>query len=558
MLFDPAPAGPRTLGAKSSLMHLRAVLSRDSTAVLSLAAVWVLVELLINPAGEFPLNDDWSYTRSLQQWYEMHHYNLLGWTSMPLAAHLIWGMLFCKIFGFSFTVLRYSTLVLGFIGGIGAYFLSREFSENKVTCFFTALLLLLNPIYLNLSNTFMTDVPFTTFLILSILFFVRGLRQDRLACIIQGIFFILVATMIRQLGLLVAGAFSMALLIKDGFTKRSFFISAVSIVLPFGVYLLYNHWLGTQHIHPVKYDEGFNRVKHNLFGQDHSTFKYLLRQGLNIFVYAGFFIFPLIFRASRAVIWKGRRSPSFLVCIIIMTGIGIYCLVHRNDIPLMGNVMNPYGIGPVDMRDVTILRMEHIRPLPAIVWQLLCLAGIIGGGVLLWAMIHSIGNVQKSDRPLLYFLLIFVVLYCLVMLVGGTYDRYLIPLIPALSVLLLTGLAEQDDPTPAMSRQLGRYAAVFFLMVGAWFSVSGTTNYLSWNRARWNGLRYLIYEAGVRPMHIDGGFEFNGYYNYNDDDVTYMKEKADPTKKSWWWVQDDAYIVAFGPVKGYTVLKTFP
>lgn len=560
MLFDPVPAGPRTIGARYRLMHLRAVLSKDSTAVLTLTAIWVFVELLIHPAGEFPLNDDWSYTRSLQQWYAMHHYNLLGWTSMPLAAHLVWGMVFCKIFGFSFTVLRYSTLVLGCIGGIGAYFLSREFSENKAACFFTALILLLNPIYLNLSNTFMTDVPFTSFLILSILFFVKGLRQGRLTYIIQGIFFILVATMIRQLGLLAAGAFSLALLIKDGFTKRSLFLSVLATGLPLAVYFLYNHWLGTQHIYPVKYDEGFHRIQHNLFGEDHSTFKYLLRQALNIFVYTGFFIFPLIFRAGRTAIWRSRRSPAFLICAVVMAGIGAYCLVHRNNIPLMGNVMNPYGIGPVDMRDVTILRLDHIPPLPAIVWQMLCLAGIIGGGVLLWAMIDSIRNVQGNDRPLLWFLLCFAIAYCLVMLVGGGYDRYLIPLIPVLSVLMLTGLPEQgeDDPASKMNRQLGRCAAVFFFLVGAWFSVAGTTNYLSWNKARWNALRYLTYEAGIPPTRIDGGFEFNGYYNYNDEDITYLKEKADPTKKSWWWVQDDEYMITFGPVKGYAILKTFP
>jgi len=560
MLFDPVPAGLRTIGTRYRLTHLRAVFGKDITAVLSLTAVWVLVELLIHPAGEFPLNDDWSYTRSLEQWYAMHHYNLLGWTSMPLAAHLVWGLVFCKIFGFSFTVLRYSTLVLGCIGGIGAYFLSREFSENKAACFFTALILLLNPIYLNLSNTFMTDVPFTSFLILSILFFVKGLRQNKLTYIIQGIFFILIATMIRQLGLLAAGAFSLALLIKDGFAKRSLLISVLATGLPLGAYLLYNHWLGTQHLYPVKYDEGFRRIQHNLFGQDHSTFKYLLRQGLNIFVYAGFFIFPLVFRVSRTAIWKSRRSPSFLICIVVMVGIGIYCLVHRNNIPLMGNIMNPYGIGPVDMRDVTILHLDNIEPLPAIVWQLLCFVGIIGGGVLLWTMINSIRSVQKSDRPLLWFLLFFAIAYCLVMLIGGTYDRYLIPLIPVLSVLMLTRLPEQDEDDPAsmMNRQLGRCAAVFFFLVGAWFSVAGTTNYLSWNKARWNALRFLTYEAGIPPTHIDGGFEFNGYYNYNDTDITRLKEEADPAKKSWWWVQDDEFMISFGPVEGYTIVRTFP
>jgi 4-amino-4-deoxy-L-arabinose transferase-like glycosyltransferase len=563
MLFDPVPAGIRTIGTRYRLMHLRAVLGKDSTAVLSLTAIWLLVELLVHPAGEFPLIDDWSYTRSLQQWYETHHYTLIGWTSMPLVAQLAWGMLFCKVFGFSFTVLRYSTLVLGWIGGIGAYFLSREFSDNKGACFFTALLLLLNPIYLSLSNTFMTDVPFTSCLILSLLFFVRGLRQDRLAYIIQGICFITIATLIRQLGLLAAGAFAIAMVAKEGFSPfkgwrlRTLLIAALSVGVPLGAYLLYNHWLGTQHIYPVKYDEGVHRIRNNLFGTDHSTAKFLLRQALNIFVYAGFFVFPFVFRTDWASIWKRRRSPGFLICIALMAGMGIYCLIHHNRIPLMGNVMNPYGLGPVDVRDITILRLDHIGLLPAIFWQLLCLVGITGGGFLLLSMIRGIRSAQKEDKPALLFLLCFAAFYCLIMLVGGTYDRYLIPLIPVLSVMLLTGLPVRESAVATRTVQAGRFAALVFLLAGAWFSIAGTANFLALNRARWDALHYLTYEAGIPPSSIDGGFEFNGYYNYNDGDISYLKEKADPTLKSWWWVKDDAYLVAFGPVEGYSILKTF-
>src|SRR5882757_3111253 len=138
MLFDPLPAGARVIGERYRSIQLRSVLSTDGAAVMSLAVIWAFAELLIRPYGEFPLNDDWSYTLSLQQWYSTHHYHLTGWTSMPLLTQLAWGMAFCKVFGFSFTVLRYSTLVLGLAGGIGAYFLSREFSQNKGACFFTA------------------------------------------------------------------------------------------------------------------------------------------------------------------------------------------------------------------------------------------------------------------------------------------------------------------------------------------------------------------------------------------------------------------------------------
>lgn len=559
-------AGFQTVGERSRIMQLRTVLSKDIAAVLSLAAIWVLAEALIHPAGEFPLNDDWSYTLSLQQWYDSHHYHLLGWTSMPLISQLTWGLVFCKIFGFSFTVLRYSTLVLGLAGGIGAYFLAREFTANKGVCLLAASILLLNPIYLNLSNTFMTDVPFTSFVIFSLLFFVKGLRQDKTAYYIQGFLFVLVATLLRQLGLLVACAFSAALLMKHGFSRRSLLIAALSVGLPLGIYLLYNHWLKAQHDYPIKYDEGFRRIKNNLFSKDHSTVKYLLRQALNIFLYTGAFIFPFIFVTGWRTVWRHRRSPAFFACLAAMAAVGIYCLVHRNNISLMGNIMNPYGLGVVDLRDGAILQPGNLHPLPSILWHLLCVAGIIGGGFLLWALVQGVRRIFDKDNAAVLFLIGFAALYCLVMLVGGTYDRYLIPLIPV-SIVLLQAAMPSDAGAQESAGELRKrsfpsrirvYAALAFLLAGAWFSIAGTANYLAWNRARWDGLHYLLDEKGIPSTKIDGGFAFNGYYGYNDNDISSLKDHPSPAKKSWWWVQDDAYVLAFGPIKGYSVLRTYP
>jgi hypothetical protein len=50
---------------------------------------------------------------------------------------------------------------------------------------------------------------------------------------------------------------------------------------------------------------------------------------------------------------------------------------------------------------------------------------------------------------------------------------------------------------------------------------------------------------------MDGGFEFNGFYLYNPD------YKSDG-KASWWWVQKDTYLLSFGPVPGYDIVKEFP
>jgi hypothetical protein len=56
---------------------------------------------------------------------------------------------------------------------------------------------------------------------------------------------------------------------------------------------------------------------------------------------------------------------------------------------------------------------------------------------------------------------------------------------------------------------------------------------------------------GVPPAAIDGGFEFNGTHLYSED------YEGIPGK-SWWWVQDDEYVIAFAPIPGYRVVNRVP
>ena len=37
--------------------------SQDLAALFSLSFLWIAMVLIINPVGEFPLNDDWMYAR---------------------------------------------------------------------------------------------------------------------------------------------------------------------------------------------------------------------------------------------------------------------------------------------------------------------------------------------------------------------------------------------------------------------------------------------------------------------------------------------------------------
>ena len=87
------------------------------------------------------------------------------------------------------------------------------------------------------------------------------------------------------------------------------------------------------------------------------------------------------------------------------------------------------------------------------------------------------------------------------------------------------------------------------IFIYAGVSVAATHDYLAWNRMRWMATRLLM-ESGISPTQIDGGYEFNGWYL---SDPNY-KRKAD---KSWWWVNDDEYVIASGPLSGYQELQRF-
>ena len=83
----------------------------------------------------------------------------------------------------------------------------------------------------------------------------------------------------------------------------------------------------------------------------------------------------------------------------------------------------------------------------------------------------------------------------------------------------------------------------------AWFAVSATHDYLAWNRARWAALADLTQRDHVDPSRIDGGFEFNALHYYG--------RRPARSGLSWWWVQDDEYRVAFGPMDGYVTLTSW-
>jgi hypothetical protein len=232
----------------------------DITNIVILVTIWIFMVIIVNPIGNFPLNDDWAYARSVKTLLEKGDFQLSDWTAANLFSQVFWGALFSWPFGFSFTALRFSTLTLGLIGVLVTYGLLKEVNASHKIAFCGALLVAANPIYFMLSNTFMNDVPFFGFATLSLYFFLRGLKYDSNIEIIIGVLLTCVAILSRQVGLAIPVAFGCAYVIKKGLYLPNFIKGFLPLVIGFFLQLFYQGWLQSTGRLPYSYGDQINTL----------------------------------------------------------------------------------------------------------------------------------------------------------------------------------------------------------------------------------------------------------------------------------------------------------
>ncbi|HSB96380.1 MAG TPA: glycosyltransferase family 39 protein, partial [Spongiibacteraceae bacterium] len=204
---------------------------------------WCATLIIVNPTGNFPLNDDWAFASTVKHLLEYGEYRPTGWASMPLISNVLWGSIFCLPAGFSFDVLRLSTIIASLAGLGGFYLLLRELRQPSWLAIIAVLTLGFNPIYYSLSNTFMTDVFYTAVQLFAAYFFVRNLRRDSYADLLVATLLALTATLSRQLAVAVPLAFAVAVIFRRGINIRSVLSAIVPVALCVGALLGLQRWL---------------------------------------------------------------------------------------------------------------------------------------------------------------------------------------------------------------------------------------------------------------------------------------------------------------------------
>lgn len=118
----------------------------------------LLVYIVIWPVAEIGIVDDWSYIKTAQLLAQTGHIVYNGWATAMLGWQLFLGAFFVKVFGFSFTAVRFATVIESMAT---AFLLQRTFVRaglNSWNATLATITFILSPLCISLEFTFLSDV----------------------------------------------------------------------------------------------------------------------------------------------------------------------------------------------------------------------------------------------------------------------------------------------------------------------------------------------------------------------------------------------------------------
>lgn len=509
----------------------------DAPMPIVIAVYFLVITLIIRPFGNFPLNDDWVHTLTIYTWITEGRFWYPLWLAPTVHIPILYGAALTKLFGFSFVILRMSTLVFAWASCWVLYIFLRKsgYSENR--SFFGMLLLAVNPLFIHLSFTFMSDIPALFFLLLSALFYKKGFEKKSTRYLFAGSLAAIFGFYTRQFVILIACAAGIVFFLKMIREKKvsehlkSF---CLAFLLPSLLCVSLYYVLAFFHFVPGKMGARF-------IPSQWSFIHMVLTQTWYAILYLALCIAPL----SVAVLIKNTsffKNRVFIpLCAVMCVGV-FFVMTHRLVFPFFGNIFSWYGIGP-SAGEVLQGSLSH--------WGgkeiYLLINGL--GGVSLIACVLMIGQryiFGEKKIGMINFIPLFGILYFFLLVSLRSFDRYLLFLLPCCIMLFL-----HVSKNISWSRMMYG-SGIFFLCA---YGVIGTYNYFRWNEARWSLGKSLV-EKGVSPLDIEGGYEWVGWYAYPKKGSSLSERQ-----NRMWYVKELApwhsmyFVISFSPLKGYTVIE---
>lgn len=524
--------------------------------LLAVLCAFALAALAIPTLAPIATTDDWGYSRSVEILVNEGRLTVFPVVAATAVFQIGWGALFALIFGMTLGVMRVSTLVMISLGAISLYALLRDLGVSRGRSALGAAAYLFNPLTFILSYSFMTDPFFTSLMLGSTYFYVRGLRGqivDR-RVVLTGSVIAACAFLTRQQGALIplAVVVNLVLTRRVWLNRESVRLLAGVVTVPVLATIGYYTWLRFFNDVPSVQQSFADEARAAGVSGAWLLSRNLLVIGL---MYVGFFCLPLV-GAALPGLRRGVRSMRRWAWVlfsgwaaILLISVAVFWRDGRRW-PYIPQFVGSGGLGPPDVigsrpRVFTGNFFDWataVCAIAAVIVALLVSRGVTarpgpdrtGAGIVLAiALWQAVGVLPPSFHYIRR---------------GYSLDRYLLPLLPLAICLVLWAIKDSRIVQP-----LGWAVVAVFAI----FSVAGTRDYLVYLDTVWTTADDA-HAAGVPLTKIDAGAAWDGYHLYTyglDNNITRAQTRGGP----WWTTfyglaSDSTYIVSSKPKKGYVTV----
>lgn len=571
---------------------------RQHRLLLPLAGVlcfYLLLAVVAGLSGDFPLNDDWSYGEAVRTYLKS------GQFVMPTVCaagflHVLWGALFCAFSGFSYEVLRFSSVVASAIGMLSIYGACRTLGSRRPDALFCSLVYAANPILVNITLSFMSDSTGLAAVSAFLCLFLMAVKRRSFALLLASSVTLVAAICIRQSAVIFAPVALVLAFTQASLKSRIASVSTVILPALVSSYLV-DKWLMMRQAngslivnHYGLAREGHRAFMQSLFAAPTESCPMVLAASGEVLCYLALFLLPLFFAwvipVAVSVVRnfsQGRPlSPAtifgLLGCALALPVSAFLTITKRHlMMPFSENIWRVTSTGALGIMGITnpMLRRGHKNLLTGVAyahafWLLSCFLSICAASIGNFkkrfakgksSLVRSSASPTQLDPsktqlpalPTPVLLRVSVIAFFLLSLGFLTVETlvrcmdryYLIGLAPALLLICLVAKYRRIKILSSLS--------MLALLAYVVYSLFSAQDYMASNRARWAALGKLETD-GVSFSDIDGGAE----YNIVRDMKVYSSDyRGESPRRDWrWWpINGEEYVVSFSTIPDYALVR---
>lgn len=531
------------------------------------------------PFVEMGVNDDFSYTQIALHVAQTGKLAYNGWNTPMIGLQAYWAALFIKLFGFSFTLVRFSTLPFAVGCSVLLYLIALRAGLSRSLAVFLVLVVAFSPLAIPLEASFMTDIPGLFFMVVCLVCLMEATEPAAGAARVALCAAVLTAAglaggTMRQTDFLIPVVYLPFIAWRSRDIRLRVWCGICALASVIG-FMELSRWFSHQRYVPVlpllpfATRAGYLRIADNLLGL-------LMEMAVLLVPVTILYLFARV-RLNR-IGWLLLSAGSVLVA-----GSAILAMPYFHDIVFRlmgGNIITDTGILGTGVEVIG----DKPRILP--VWLQIALVAL-AVGLLALAVVELIrrrGDSAETWRSALarwwrstsgrsrfeHACILFAVMYCPLVasraIVMQGFDRYLLPLLALGGILLLIRLQARAEVKLTV--------AWAFALLFACYGVATTHDYFACSRARLKAAQMLT-QAQIPNRCISAGLEYDGWteialHGYiNRLEITVPANSHQSvagrtypiTPPYWFWeltpTLEPAWLVVTSPQPGLTTLPQY-